>query len=319
MDLDWTEGPSQELDGEVVAEPLVSEDLALINQANFIAGLEILGLPSANIAEVRSILVDISSRTAAIDEYNLAHGNAMYFMTPRELAKLYAKKSSAITRLGRWLTNRRVEVERTVELTQRIPMFVLSAPDVKGCTATFSTSEQVTRNLECKLAVYGSGLSVGSKGSCSAKCEFSAENGEAKLVFTQAEITVGEVSVIEGGRKVGQGRQITAIEYLPKCEPAVALIPVGGGPTAGALVNTYPLSDDTSGGIAAYGYEYTQARTVGFGLGLKAFGADISLTVDVTLERAVGLTYKLKGGHEYQLHQLSEGQGIVWKVEPPAR
>ena len=317
MDTRSTNDDVEWLEGDIAVEPLEEDEIALADQTSFLSGLQQLKLPESTIGQARSLLEEVESATAALHDYERRHGDGRYFVTPPELRSLYEKQGSAKQRLIGWFKGRTVQIERTEEFFERVPVFVLAAPNVQGCSAAFTTSEQLTRNLDCKVAVYGSGLSAGSKWSCKARCEFSAESAEKKLVFVPAEITVGEVSVFEGTKKVGQGRQITVIEYKANCKPGVTLIPANGGPSSGAAVETYPLAGDTSGGLSTYAHEYTQATTGGFTLGLKAFGGDVSLTVDVTLERLVGLTYKLKGGYDYHLHNLTAGQGISWRCGRP--
>jgi hypothetical protein len=306
-DVEW-------LQGEVFAEPLQPEEIALSDQANFLSGLTHLGLSDSAVAEARSLLTQVESATVAIDDFKRVHGDA-YFVTPPELERLYKEQESRKQRFFNWVSRRTIQVERTQELVEKVPVFLLSAPDVSGCSVSFSLNDQLMRNLDCKLAVYGSGLSVGSKWSCRARCQFGAQAGEAKLVFVLAEITVGDVAILEKGKKVGQGRQITAVEYKANSEPGATLVPSHSIYQSGSLAMTYPLLGDSSASISKYDYDYAQANTVGFTLGLKAFGADVGLTVDVTLEREIGLTYNLIGGYDYHLHNLTTGQGISWKSD----
>jgi hypothetical protein len=317
LDARLIDGPGQPVEGAITARSIDWKDIALDDKESFRSGLRNLGLPDGLVADGMSFLGDVSRDLLGVDkeisDFRDRTKGASFFVTPPELLALYEKKRSIRRRLNDWLAARTIRVERTEELLLRIPVFILSAPDVESCSASFTTATELARNLSCEIKILGSGIAGGSEVTCQAQCEFTVNSGKAKVVFISAELTVGEVQVLEKGLAVGQGNNILAIEF-PNPEPAVAVVPDDVNLTPGELKRIYLLEGDTTGDISTYHYEYRQIRPAAFSLGGQAFGANLGLTVDVSIQQWVALSYALKGGYKYSCYGLERGQGIVWSV-----
>ena len=313
MDQRWTEGDGERLEGEVSVGYVEWEEAALKDKAQFASRLHDVGLPDDEIADGMSVLGQVSSQIAEIDRQIKDLQSGTYFMLPPELLDLYTKRQSVLERLSDWFSRQTIRVDRTVHSALRVPVFVLSAPAIDGCSASFATSTQLTRNIDCRVAIFGPGMGESYLASCQAKCTFVCNAGDTKVVFIPAELTVGELSVLAKGRVISQGFHITAVQFTDP-EPAVTLVPRDAYPSLGARIKTYPLTGDTTGDVSTYGYKYKQSQTAGFSLKVEAFGADIGFKVEVALEREVELTYALKGGYDYSLHYLDEGEGIAWRT-----
>ena len=316
MDLRIMAGASERLEGDIDAQHLTWEERAFGDEAFFTSGLHDLGLPDSKIAEAWSVFSEMSKPLDSIDDQIREFRErdiGLHLRTPEELQRLYEKRRSTLKRISDRFKAQTFEINSITQSSLRIPVFILSAPAVEGCSTSFTTSTQLTHNLNFRLTVYGSGIDGATKAWCQARCEFIVNAGDAKIVFLPADLTVGEVSVLVKGKTIAQGSQIQTIDF-PESEPAVALIPRDAYPLAGARVKTYPLAGDTTGDVSTYSYDYYQYGTRGFSLKAQAFGLDLGLQVEVALQRTVGLTYTLKGGRDYSLHYVHEGLGITWSV-----
>jgi hypothetical protein len=47
-------------------------------------------------------------------------------------------------------------------------------------------------------------------------------------------------------------------------------------------------------------------------IGVKAAGAELAVTGEVTMNTTVTLTYVLVGGRDYRLYRTARGNGLVW-------
>jgi hypothetical protein len=83
-------------------------------------------------------------------------------------------------------------------------------------------------------------------------------------------------------------------------------------PPVGDLAETFLLSGDTSGALATYEYVYTRSGAGALEIGAKAFNLDISVKAQVNISKTTTLTYNLRGGYDYGLRRLSEGDGLFW-------
>lgn len=317
MDQKSEEVPSEQLEGFVYAEHLNWWEVAHADEALFTSGLRDLGLPDGEIAEAWSVFSQtyrpLAKVDSEIDELNERYRGISFATAPADLVRLYEKRQGIVTRLNDRFKKRTIRINRTTQSKIRVPLFIISAPAVEDCSTSFTASGQFTRNLDCQVEIYGSGIGGITKASCQAQCTFTVNAGNAKVVFLPAELTVGEVSVLAKGKVIGQVSQVEAIDF-PDSEPAVALILAGDFPSTGSRITTYQLAGDITGDVSTYSYDYKQSNTLGFSLKVPVFGVDVGLKAQVVLESEIGLTYSLKGGRDYSLHYLQEGQGITWSV-----
>jgi hypothetical protein len=80
------------------------------------------------------------------------------------------------------------------------------------------------------------------------------------------------------------------------------------------LIGKFPLAHDTSGAIAEYVQVYESNQAAMLDLGVAAFGVEAKLSANVSISTKTILSLELAGGHSYELHGLTEGQGMTWTV-----
>lgn len=306
-DVEWLEGSIRSWD-------LPWHSAATSDPEAFARGLQELGLPDREVREVIPTVDEASSVNKAIDHFNYEHRFVRFFRAPEELEELYSKRLGIIDRLSDWFSHRSFRIDKTEEKKVDLPVFVLSAPAVDGCSTSFTLAKEVTRNLSCDLKVYGTGTFGGAESNCNATCTFTAQAGEVKVVFARAELTVGTVTTLINNTPLGEGTTITAIEFPDNTAPGVKLVRDDPPLHPGEYFRTYPLAGDTPGAPERYAYDYRETDTRGFGIGVNAFGADLGLKVEVTLKESIGLEFALSGGHDYPLYSPANGHGIMWQL-----
>ncbi len=132
-------------------------------------------------------------------------GDMRGWVTPPELEEMIVKRDSAVDRLRDWLAGRAFIVEAREDRELRIPVFVLAAADVPGCTATVSMKRERGVDLEWGVTIIGTGLGGGANVTVSSSATFSAASGEVKAVFVPAVVPVERVTVLKDGRRIGEG------------------------------------------------------------------------------------------------------------------
>jgi hypothetical protein len=83
-------------------------------------------------------------------------------------------------------------------------------------------------------------------------------------------------------------------------------------PPAGPLTQKYSLVNDSTGALATYEHMLSWLDTRKLNLGVRAFGSDLGVHAKVERKTSITLTYELRGGFDYELHSLQEGEGRVW-------
>jgi hypothetical protein len=289
--------------------------IALEHRDAFEFALREAGLPSSEVAEALDVRDGVAYETAKLnDEIKDFWSTTQnrYFATPPEVEELYEKQVSVMNLLRNWVSGRRFRVDGTETSEVRIQIFVLSAARVPGCTATFATEEKSETGMSWDVTIFGTGLSGSGSLKVTTKATFTAASGEVKVVFVQGSLTVEKVTVLKRGRVVGHGYRIDGSRITPGTQPGVVTLAKSTLLPAGGLVATYPLASDTRGAIETYKYSDTVTGKVAFQLGIKAFGADVKLKGELKRDRSAELTFQLAGGHDYELRQFADGDGLVW-------
>jgi hypothetical protein len=123
-------------------------------------------------------------------------------------------------------------------------------------------------------------------------------------------VAVEELRVTQRG-KTGSRIDITTLSRHRRA-PGLYLLAPGAVPAIGKYVDTYLLAGDPSGTPASYSYAYGRTRAPAVKVGVKAFGADVSLTCAATIDSNLSIAFELPSGVDYELHQLAKGHGILW-------
>jgi len=192
-----------------------------------------------------------------------------------------------------------------------VPLFVLSAPDRPRACVTFKAEATQKRKIGWSVEVAGTGLGSEATITTTVSSAFTAGPGEFKTVFLPLTVSVERVRVQQRGATVGTR---VNVERLADQHPVPGILRLDPGsyPKAGEHEQTYEIAGDASGAIATYGYSYDQAKVPTVKLGVKAFGADLSVSCEATLETAVSLTFELPGGKDYELYRTAGTDGVMW-------
>ncbi len=240
-----------------------------------------------------------------------------YIDTPaavmNEVREVYDSASrSAWSRLQDWWAGRVREVESREPLNLRLVLFVLSAPSGE-CTAELTTEGTATTNLGWSVDIAGIGLGQEGEIEVTASAGFEAINGQRKLVFVPLSVALERVVLTEPGSPPVRYWRID-VGGLQDQHPApgVILLASDTRPPMGPLLQTYPLAGDTSASTAIYGYKYTQTCAANLKIGVKVGTAELGVTAKSTMKSSVELKFKLRSGKDYQLHSVSDSDGVLW-------
>jgi hypothetical protein len=321
VDDDWLSGTAEPLDSKVAVGP--GRDwvaAALQSRDAFASGLRCIGLPDEEVDRTVSLRDDTEAQLRAIDlDIESYRPPGVMFATDPVPPELYARRQSIWRRLADYLNDREIRVLETAETEVRVPLFVLTSADVAGCTARFDQDEMRTRPLTWSMTVFGSGFGGSRELKASATASFTAAAGEAKVVFQPLTLTLQRVAVLEGGRQIGGGVQADSSKIRTDASPGLLLLSSRARPPAGRPVQRFPLAGDTTGALATYTWVYARTSKKNLSLGVDAFHTKLSLTVGTELTTQVTLQYELRGGHDYALLSVAEGDGLLWApAQPPA-
>lgn len=319
MGSEWLSGRPERLTGSIRASnPKEWVDAALESREAFEGGLRMMGMPSAEIDRAISLRDETEIQLRDIDEEIASYFplGASFILDPVPL-ELRMRRASVWQHLADWVRDREVRVLEVASKEVRIPLFTLSCADVDGCTAAFNREDLQGRALEWNMTIYGSGITRSREVIVSASAEFTSEAGQTKIIFLPATVTVQKVMILQSGREIGSGVQIDSSSVCTDSSaPGLLLMPPGGRPPAGPPVTRFPLAGDTTGAIALYTWKYERRSKLDLDIGLEAFNSKISLRIGTELATNVTLKYGLRGGHDYVLHGVAQGDGLMWA---PAR
>ncbi len=315
METGWLDGGAEPVAGQVQTVTRQWDQIALDDRNAFEFGLREAGLPDPDVLEALAVRDDVANVRARLDQQIKdfwATTRNRYITAPPEVERLYDAQASAGNRLRDWFSGRKFRVDDTTTAEVRIPLFLLSAASVPGCTASFAREETAEGQLSWDVTLFGTGLAGSSSLKVSASATFTAASGEAKVVFLPGSMTVEKVTVLEHGREAGRGYRIDGSRFTHDSQPGLRLLPQSVALPGGELVSKYPLAGDSTGALAKYKYSDEHSASVELSLGIKAFGADLKLKGEAKRNTSVEVTYELKGGFDYELRRFAEGDGLVW-------
>lgn len=313
MDDGWLSGTVEPLDSKVaVGGQKDWVDAALQSRDAFASSLRSIGLDD-EVERTVSLRDDTEAQLQAIElEIERYRPPGVMFAVDPVPAELYARQRSVYRRLADYFSDREVRVLDTAMTEVRVPLFVLAGADVEGCTARFDQGVMRTRPLTWSLTVFGSGLGGSRELKASAAASFTAEAGEVKVVFQPLNLPVQRVAILLDGRQVGGGMRIDSAGIRTDASPGLLLLSADATPPTGAQVQRFPLAGDPTGALATYQWVYARTSKKNLSLGLSAFDSKLSLTVGTELTTQVTLQYALRGGHDYVLLEIAEGDGLLW-------
>jgi hypothetical protein len=314
MRIDWMRGTAKPLIGAAAVESSSSWIDAGLRDPNMLqTDLQTLGYNSEEIAgalEERSHTVDeLESISRRIAIYSVGQ----YYDTPREVSDLLRRSASLRQRFANFLDRRSFKVEEVTECEIRLPLFLLAAPEPKGCATSFKTASMEARSLAWGIRILGTGLGGDAFVKVTSSYKFAAGAGERKLVFLPMKVTLARVAILEGDWIVGQTNQVVASECVPGTNPGLLLLDAGAELSTGSPISTYPLAGDTIGGISTYEEKYESNTATKVTAGLTAFKTEVSFEAEVSLTREVVLSIELSGGFDYSMLRPADAEGIAWQ------
>jgi hypothetical protein len=314
MDDDWLSGIVEPLDGKVAIGPQQDwVNAALQSRAGFGSGLRSIGLPEDEVKRAVSLRDDTEAQLRAIElEIESYRPPGRSFVADPVPPELYAQRRSVRRRLADYFNDREIQVLDTAVREVRVPLFVLAGADVPGCTATFAQQEMHSRHLTWSMTVFGNGLGGCRELKASAEASFTAEAGQAKVVFQPLKLILQRVAGLQGARQVSGGVRVDSGSIRTDSSPGLLLLSAEARPPAGPLVRRFPLAGDTTGAVATYAWVYARTSKKNLTLGVDAFHTNVSLIVGTELTTQVTLEYGLRGGHDYVLLSAAEGDGLLW-------
>jgi hypothetical protein len=321
--VDWLHGEAEPLDGLVRVSARSWADSVLSDRSLLEPSLRDAGLGETDVQQALELRDEVASQArywnGQIADFRARTEHLRFFATPPELQEMITQRESVLNRLRAWFAGREFIVEAREERRLPIPVFVVAAADVAGCTAAVSMRREHDADLEWGVTIAGTGLGGGASLTLSSSATFGAASGQVKAVFVTVVVPVERVTVLEDGRQIGEGCRIdaAALRVSGEFEIAVKHLQDEAVPAAGRLAKWYPLAGDVPGAITTYDYTYTVSRSRTVSLGVQAFGADLHVSAAISPSRSVTVTYELVGGSDYELHELAEGCGLVW-VRPTA-
>jgi len=314
--LDWLSGVEEPLEATTDVKLAGWEEVAIASPERFAADLTALGIPPSQVEEGVALGRDAQAEIATAVEAYWASQPLRYADTPpereAEVQQVYSLAyDGALRRIADWLAGRKLEVVESNLEKVNVPLFVLSAPDRPRACVTFKAEATQKRKIGWSVEVAGTGLGSEATITTTVSSAFTAGPGEFKTVFLPLTVSVERVRVQQRGATVGTR---VNVERLADQHPVPGILRLDPGsyPKAGEHEQTYEIAGDPSGAIATYGYSYDQAKVPTVKLGVKAFGADLSVSCEATLETAVSLTFELPGGKDYELYRTAGTDGVMW-------
>lgn len=313
--LEWVHGTEEPLEGESSVELHGWEDIALDQPKRFAADLGAMGVPREEVGAAVGVRDAAKAEMdAAVAGFWASH-RLHYVETPPEVAaellQVHAiARGGALEQLRDWFAGRHVAVEDRQECAVMLPLFVLSAPGTADSTAVFKTESAATRKAGWSISVAGTGVGGEATITTSVSSSFKAEAGQTKVVFLPLTVAVEKLRVSGAGGSATRIDVSTLKGQHPA--PGLLLLDRGAVPPIGPLEQTYQLAGDPSGTPATYEYSYEQTRAPDVKLGVEAFGAKLGVEASATMKTTVTLTFELRGGVDYALHRLAEGDGLLW-------
>jgi hypothetical protein len=318
--LEWVRGREEPLEGTSRVDFSAWETLALDRPEDFAADLEATGFSSNVITDALRVRGDAALEVdTAVDSYFRKSGSARkapplpgeIWHDDRALHELEQRaRTRAFDRIRDWFADRKVVVEERQPIEVKLPLFVLAAPGVKGATVAFEQTKTRASGVNWSISLAGSGLSGEVTVELSMSAGFEASARETKLVFLPVTVVVEKLRVAPGSPATFR----VDLEGLRDQQPAPGLLLLARGarPAQGSFAQKFSLAGDTTGAPATYKYTYNKTKTLGMNIGIKAYGADLSLGYKPTMSTSVALTFTLPGGHDYELYRLAEGDGLLW-------
>lgn len=289
-------------------------ELAAGNPGFFERSLRELGLRDAAVKQALTQRSEVEAKLRGLDaeeaKWRRQH-RGLYAVTPPELRLIAEERDAAYRSLWDVLKGVSLRAEDTAEARVWVPLFVLSAPDVDGCSVTFEESRMAGRALGWKITLFG-GLNGGEAVRATSTTKIPAENGQMKQIKAPIDLTVERSAVLQRGKDTG--RTVYQIKAeRSKVEATVPeLIEKEERLEIGELIRSVRLSRDAAGAPYEDTLTYEWTRSKSLSLDFKVFGAQLALDTQVQQDEKFELKYILRGGHDYAIHYTTDRHGILW-------
>jgi hypothetical protein len=279
-------------------ERLTWGEAALLEGPYILESLREMGFPDRSISEALAIYTDWLN-VASTREGSARLDESMY---PR-----------GFERLNDWFHGRSIEVIESQAREVRVPLFLLTAPPVTGCSVGLERKDTALKNVEWQLKFYGTGAEGVAEAKTSISVKFCAQEGQSKQAFLPVLVNTCRVAVKKRGKTIGTGFTYEA-DFISGMHPASFPTSRTNRKMHASAVGIFPLEKDDPESTTVYGVEVDRQTGRTLSLGFKAFNTEFSLKYRAQLSLGIALTCNLRGGHRYIARGVRDREGILWEV-----
>ena len=162
------------------------------------------------------------------------------------------------------------------------------------------------------IALSGTGLSGEAKVEASVAAGFTANAGEAKLVFLPVAVTAEKLRITQGGKQSVR-IDLSEMQRSEDVAPGVLLLTSDARPAIGVLEQTYPLAGDPTGTPATYTWAQTsRARRRVSASGSRPTEPTSGSNAARPWSRRSSSRSSSPAGGTDELHRPAEGDGVLW-------
>jgi hypothetical protein len=243
-------------------------------------------------------------------------------------------------------------LERRKDVTLKVPLFVLGAPNVPGCEVKLEIYSSRTDIREWKVA-FGQGRSL----KTSRRSTFEAGAGEIKRIFVPVPaIAIRRYVLLEENSSINieplKGKAFQTVEPIGRTPAGWRSSRDSNEPAPGAVTLISPESDigvrvrkikimrssrrsrqpgldfplgpvqkdfylkgDSERRRSTYEESVEGTRHFKLTAGATIFGTTVNTDAFVQLVRGISLKCTLAGGHDYHLHEMKKEPGIGWTLD----
>lgn len=235
------------------------------------------------------------------------------------------KRVGLITWFQNILNQRKyVDISSTVKL-ETIPLFRLHLPKVDGAKiaksrVVYRESDEEEKQSNWSFRIFGNGMGKTKSVSVSCSADVTAENGQCKMIFVKIPVRVTKVEVWDKNKFVNTflRTEIDAFASEIKFHSGARKCRKSDCKKDRDLVappsDFFPLSTSGKNYVAVYteAWRYASGRKIT--LGIKAFGIESEMSLNIFRVKELMLRFELPGGYDYLLRPLEDKNGIKWDV-----
>ena len=207
-------------------------------------------------------------------------------------------------------------------VTLKCPIFVLTAPDVEGCTTTLTRSRAAEGGWKLDLKLFGNGVSLGQKVTITWTSEFTASAGRVHRLYLPIPVAVQEVTTTfdDGREEAITYEYALQLDLVPPESLHVETLTDWTRPDGPHVtVLEAGLRDQSETELQKESFSYESETAGDVEIGFKAFGADQTVKVEFGSTHSIELAAALAPGHDYRGVAGVWPPYVAWTVDESAR